>query len=234
VKTTAQQDIRTRPAYSAADAARFLHLPVSTVRAWAFGQRYAVRGDSRRFQPVISVADPARRFLSFLNLVELLVLAAIRRTHKVSLAKVRKAVAYLRKHLVTDHPLADHQFMTNGVDLFVERFGEILNLSKNGQIEIREMIVAYLRLVDRDDQGIPIRLHLPKVASVEARPAPSVIVIDPRFGFGRPVIEGSGVRIDVMVERFNSGEGIVELAADYGLPPAAIEDAIRLNTAKAA
>jgi uncharacterized protein (DUF433 family) len=234
VKSVPRQDIRTRPAYSAADAARFLRLPVSTVRAWSFGQRYAVAGDSRRFKPVISVADPARRFLSFLNLVELLVLAAIRRTHKVPLGKVRKAVDYLRKNLTTDHPLADHQFLTNGVDLFVEHYGKILNLSRNGQIEIRDMIVAYLKLVDRDDQGIPIRLHLPKVASIDAQPAPSAIVIDPRFGFGRPVIEGSGVRIDVMVERFNSGEGIVELAADYGLTDAAIEDAIRMDSRRAA
>ncbi|MFN9730786.1 MAG: DUF433 domain-containing protein, partial [Pseudomonadota bacterium] len=76
--------------------------------------------------------------------------------------------------------------------------------------------------------------HLPKVASIDAQPAPSAIVIDPRFGFGRPVIEGSGVRIDVMVERFNSGEGIVELAADYGLTDAAIEDAIRMDSRRAA
>jgi hypothetical protein len=61
MKPANRQDIRTRPAYGAADAAYFLRLPVSTVRAWAFGQRYAVKGDARRFQPVISVADPERR-----------------------------------------------------------------------------------------------------------------------------------------------------------------------------
>ncbi len=161
-------------------------------------------------------------------------LSAIRRKHKVSLAKVRKAVAYLRKHLTTDHPLADHQLMTNGVDLFVEHFGTIVNLNKAGQVEMRDMIVAYLKLVERDDQGIPIRLHLPKVAALDQQPSPSAIVIDPRFGFGRPIVGGSGVRIDIMVERFNSGESIVDLAANYGLEPAVIEDAVRLHSAKAA
>src|SRR5437879_4309089 len=101
------------PLYSAAEAARYLHLPVSTTRAWVFGQG--------QFKAVITTVDAKTRRLSFLNLVELLVLAAIRRKYQVPLSKVRSAVEYLRKRFPSKHPLADHRFQTNRVDLFVEK-----------------------------------------------------------------------------------------------------------------
>ncbi|MBK7013311.1 MAG: hypothetical protein IPH43_12215 [Xanthomonadales bacterium] len=98
MKHPAAADIRNLPLYSPAEAARFLHLPASTVRAWAFGQGYKSKdGAARRFEPVIETADPDARRLSFVNLVELLVLAAIRKEHEVELKQVRSAIEYLRK-----------------------------------------------------------------------------------------------------------------------------------------
>lgn len=216
------KDIREMPLYSAAEAAHFLRLPVSTVRAWSFGQAYRDRdGESRLFDAVIAVADPKNRRLSFINLIEILVLAAIRRRHRVPLPKVRIAVSYLRKRFPSPHPLADHDFQTNGVDLFVEKFGEVLNISRDGQIEIKQLIEASLRCVERDDKGIPIKLYLPRDQQR------SCVVIDPNRGFGRPVLDGSGVRTEVVVERFNAGEAIASLADDYALEVNVIEDIIR-------
>src|SRR4051812_43327740 len=97
------QDLRYRPVYSAAEAARYLRLPVSTVRAWAFGQR--APSTAAHFHSVITPADGQRRRLSFVNLVELLVLGAIRRKHRVSLPQVRSAVRFLEKHFPSPHPL---------------------------------------------------------------------------------------------------------------------------------
>lgn len=218
-------DIRNMPLYTAAEAARFLHLPVSTVRAWAFGQGYKVNGESRRFEPVIGTADRKGRRLSFLNLVELLVLAAIRRRHYVSLRQVRSAVSYLRKQFPSAHPLADHQFQTDGVDLFVEKFGKLLNISRDGQLAMKELIQAYLKLVEWDAGGVPFKLHLPSISNTNL--SRTAVVIDPRFGFGRPVLDGRGVRTEVIVERFQAGETMASLTEDYGLPVGVIEDIIR-------
>lgn len=225
-------DIRREPLYSASEAARFLRLPVSTVRAWAFGQGYRVQQEARRFRPVISTADPKSRRLSFLNLVELLVLAAIRRQHHVSLPQVRRAVDFLRKRYPSDHPLADHQFQTDGVDLFVEKVGELINLSKDGQLAVKELIQQYLRLVEWDDKGVPFKLRLPRAA--ESSQALSGVVIDPRYGFGRPVLDGKGIRTEVVMERFQAGESIASIAEDYRLSPAAVEDIIRTHQPLAA
>lgn len=225
-------DIREMPLYSAAEAARYLHLPVSTVRAWAFGQGYRVKEEHRQFKAVISSVDAKTRRLSFLNLVELLVLAAIRRKHQVPLPQVRSAVEYLRKRFPSKHPLADHQFQTDRVDLFVEKFGKLINLSRDGQLVIKELIQQYLELVERDASGVPFKLHLPRAA--ESARAIATVVIDPRFGFGRPILDGSGIRTEVIVERFHAGESVASLADDYSLSGETVEDILRSHQSLAA
>lgn len=225
-------DVREAPIYTAAEAAQYLRLPASTVRAWAFGQSYRSRGESRWFQSVIGAADRKSRRLSFINLVELFVLAAITRAHGVRLQQVRRAGGFLKRHFPTAHPLADHQFQTNGVDLFVEKFGEILNISRDGQIEMKELIRAHLRCVERDAKGVPMKLYLlPRKRPSVTR---GVVVIDPRIGFGRPVLDGTGIRTEVLIERFSAGERIEALAADYGRSPAEIEDVVRCELPLAA
>lgn len=83
-----------KPAYPASEAAYILNLPVATVKAWSFGQTR--RDDGRvSFRAVIRAADARNKLLSFANLCELHVLAAIRRVHRVSLPKVRDSVEYL-------------------------------------------------------------------------------------------------------------------------------------------
>ena len=216
-------DVREAPIYTAADAAHYLRLPVSTVRAWVFGQNYRGKGETRRFKPVIDIADPRSRRLSFINLVELFVLSAIRRKHGVALPQVRKALDFIGKRFPTPHPLTDLQFETDGVDLFTRKFGEYLNLSQDGQIEIRELIQARLRCVMRDETGMPFKLYLGTRASGER----GIVVIDPRFGFGRPVIEDTGIRTEVVIDRFRAGEPIDSLAEDYGRSRAEIEEIVR-------
>ena len=217
-----QTDFRETPLYTAAEAAHYLRVPVSTVRAWAFGQGQRKDG-SRRFKPVIALASRQGRLLSFINLVELFVLTAIRRRHGVALPQVRKALDYLKKRFPSPHPLADHEFQTNGVDLFAKKFGEYLNLSRNGQIEIKELIEARLRCVMRDEAGLPLKLYLSPRADNER----GIVVIDPRLGFGRPVIEGTGIRTEVIVGRFSAGETIDSIADDCGRSRAEIEEIVR-------
>lgn len=221
------KDIHEMPLYSPAEAAHYLRLPVSTVRAWSFGQAYRdSQGEPRRFEPVIAVADRKKRRLSFINLVELLVLAAIRRKHSVPLPDVRSALNFLRKKFPSAHPLSDHSFQTDGVHLFLEKFGQLLNISRDGQVEMQEIIQSYLRGVERDPKGIPIKLYLPSRDPTAQQPGK--VVIDPSRGFGRPVVDGIGVRTAVVLQRFQAGEGISSLAADYALPTDVIEDVIRL------
>src|SRR5205823_1789712 len=95
------------------------------------------RWASGRTDALIRLRDENESLLSFANLVEAFVLAGIRRTHGVSLQRVRRAISYVEDRLRVKRPLINERFKTNGVDLFVERFGKLVNASRQGQLAIR-------------------------------------------------------------------------------------------------
>jgi uncharacterized protein (DUF433 family) len=218
-----QEDIREAPAYSIGEAADYLRLPKSTLRAWVLGQRY---GKEKRllFKAVIAIADREDRRLSFINLVEAFVLAGIRREHNVPLPTVRKAVEYLRRTFKTQRPLAEEQFETDGVDLFVDKFGALVGASQEGQLQMREIIRERLKRVIRDPSGVAQKIVL---FPMRDRNGKGIVVLDPRFSFGRPVLDGYALRTAIVSERFQAGEKIEDLARDYGVSPDAVENAIR-------
>jgi uncharacterized protein (DUF433 family) len=211
-------DRRELPAYSPAEAAHYLMIPLSTIRYWAAGRT----GGSH------SLIQPAQRHplgLSFRNLLELHVLGAIRRQFEISMPKVRSSIALVRKRFDVERPLISVQFATDGIDLFVERYGKLLNVSRDGQIAMRELLEASLKRIERDDHGVPIRLFPFTRNAIDD--APRLIVIDPDLGFGRPVIAGTGLVTEEIAARYKAGDSIPELARDYGRPTEEIEEAVR-------
>jgi|SRR5436309_1188423 len=219
------RDRRELPSYTVTEAARYLRMPQATLRSWVVGRYYPTEKGSQFFKPVISLPQPDWPVLSFVNLVEAHVLEAIRREHEIPLRKVRLAVAFLGRHFASQHPLADHQFETDGLDLFIQRAGLLINLTQPGQLAIREIVQAYLRRVERDVAGLPVRLY-PFTRKRELD-EPRVIVIDPLVSFGRPVLVGTGISTAVVAERFKAGEAIEDLVRDYGRSHLEIQEAIR-------
>jgi len=211
------------PAYPVVEAAHYLNLPLSTLRAWCFGQG---GGKTRRFYPVIKLDSGDRHALSFLNLVEAHVLAALRRQHHVPLPTIRRALSYVGRVMKSPRPLAEVEFDTDGVDLFVSRLGSLINVSQEGQTEMAEIIRAHLKRIERDARGIPVRLLL-FTRSDAARDQPAPVVVDPRIAFGRPVLTGRGVPTAVLADRFKAGDTLAQLAEDYDASPQAIEEALR-------
>jgi uncharacterized protein (DUF433 family) len=214
-----------QPAYSITEAARYLSIPPATLRSWVVGRKYPTDSGPRFFRPIIQLPDDARSGLSFVNLVEAHVLDAIRRHHRVPLNKIREAIHYLRKHFSSNHPLAEQRFQTDGVDLFVEKFGQLINVTQSGQIALRELLQAHLHRVEHDASGTAVRLY-PFTRKRDLH-EPRVVVIDPRISYGRPVLIGTGIPTAVVAERYKAGESIDELAEDYGRSRKEIEEAIR-------
>ncbi len=157
----------------------------------------------------------------------------MRRTHGVSMNKVRKSLDYLYEHFKMDHPLASHRFETDGVDLFISELGALVSVSNSGQTAIRELIKMHLERIERDNDNVAIRLY-PFIRSVPRSDEPKVIVIDPRVSFGRPVLVGTGIPVETVVGRFHAGESLDELADDYSCETKLLEEAIRCALPKAA
>ena len=216
------------PAYTISEAAHYLTVPAATIRYWSLG-----RND---YAPLIVVPEHSPTLLSFFNLAELHVLAAIRRKHEVKMQSIRKAIQYLTEHTrrPTDkrHPLISCELETDGLDLFIERYGNLINISRAGQTAIREIISAALRRIDRDPDGRPIKLYPFTRASIDD--APAMVVIDPALCAGRPVIVGTGLATQLIAERYKAGESVIDLAGDYERGTAEIEEAIRCELQAAA
>jgi uncharacterized protein (DUF433 family) len=219
------QAILSTPAYPFVEAAHYLNIPLSTLRAWCLGQG-AAGGKAQTFKPVIRLDANDRRALSFLNLVEAHVLAAIRRQHHVPLPKVRQALNFVSKRLNTDRPLANAEFQTDGVDLFLDKLGSLINVSQEGQTEMAEIIRDHLKRIERDSEGIPVRLYL-FTRKDAVRDQPSPVVVDPKIAFGRPVLAGRSVPTAVLADRFKAGDTLTQLAEDYDTSPQNIEEALR-------
>ena len=219
------KDPRDIPAYTVGEAAHYLGVPASTVRSWFAGTSYSHQGDRRKFKPVIKPADTKLLGLSFSNLVEAYVLTAIRRKHRIGLPTIRKGLEYLTDKLNSQRPLLTEQFATKGKELYVE-LGEVINLSRNGQVEMADMILAYLERVERDAKGLPIKLY-PFMRSQPPREQPRTVVIDPKVSFGRPVLAGTAIPTAVLAEQFKAGDPPAALAKAYGAEEQAVWDAIR-------
>jgi uncharacterized protein (DUF433 family) len=220
-----KQDPRELPAYRIAEAAHYLQIPSSTLRSWTVGRHYPTAGGKRFFEPLVTPAERTQPLLSFINLVEVHVLDAIRREHGVRLPKVRKALAYLRAKIPSKHPLVDQRFETDSLKLFVERYGRLISISQAGQLAIRKLIEAHLRRVERDPLGVPIRLY--PFTRKRDPDEPRSVVIDPYIGYGRPVLTGTGIPTAVIAERYKAGDSVDVLADDYGRGRADVEEAIR-------
>lgn len=218
-------DPRDIPNHSIGDAARYLRIPVGTIRSWTVGRRYPVADGSNFFNPLIPIPNRKPRLLSFTNLIEIHVLRAIRQHHKIDLDKVRIALDFIDEQLQVSHPLAREIFRTDGVDLFIERYGSLINASKRGEIELKDALNAHLERIEPDDTGLAIKLY-PFTRSHEEN-NPRFVVIDPRIAFGRLVIDGTGVATSVVAERYHAGDSIDELAYDYDCDRLYIEEAIR-------
>ncbi len=213
------------PSYGIAEAAHYLQLPAATLRTWVLGRHYPTRTGKAFFRPLICLPRSDSALLSFVNLVEAHVLAAIRREHLVQLAKVRAALAYVGKVLGSRHPLAEAGFETNGLDLFIERAGLLIVASEEGQVAIREALEVRLQRIGRGPEGRPVRLYL---FTRKGDPfQPKQIVVDPRISFGRPVLASRGVPTSAIAERCRAGETIASLAEDYHCSREEIEEAIR-------
>jgi uncharacterized protein (DUF433 family) len=165
--------------------------------------------------------DPAT--LSFSNLIEAHVLRALRTEHGVPLIEVRLALADAQQKLNIDQLLVQEDLRMAGGKLFLDRYGELVNLSASGKLAMRKVFDAHLARVEWGKLRSAVRLYPFLVSeSADARP----IVIDPQISFGRPVVGGAFVSTRAILDRIDAGERVEDVARDYELPDQAVEEAV--------
>jgi uncharacterized protein (DUF433 family) len=237
VRSQRLPDRREMPRYGIKEAANALGMSVATLDSWVNGRHYPTVSGKKFFKPLINLAAPS--LLSFYNLVEAHILLSTRKKHHVEMPAIRAAIAYVRKIYPSSHPLLSENFLTDGKDLFVKKIERVaqgeqtINVSRWGQLGLGPILDFYLQRIERDEKGWPIKLFPVRMnwTGDATSDPPRVVVIDPAISSGRPVVTGTGVMAEIIVGRFNSGEGSGRIADDYGLDISQIEEVIRYATA---
>ena len=167
--------------------------------------------------------------LSFWNLIEAHVLRSLRTDHAVALKAVREALSYAERKLNIKRLLLRKELRTDAGRVFLDRYGKLIEVSASGQIAMRQLLEEHLKRVEWDEWQFPVRLYpfLSAEATTNTRP----IAIDPKIAFGRPIVVRRGVSTATIAERIDASETVEELAEDYGLTPAEIEQAVLFERA---
>lgn len=149
------RDPRDLPAYMLHEGARYTGVPFSTLRSWVSGRPYSTGDGVKYSKPLIIRPNASQSLLPFTNLIEAHILNAIRRNHALAMPRVRKALDFLSGKFDSKHPLAEHDCETDGVDLFVDKFGELINVVAADRLAMKEILRAYLKRIERDENGWP-------------------------------------------------------------------------------
>lgn len=216
------RDPRDVPSYSIREAARYLRMAPATLRSWVRGREYP-RGEQKGyFKPLIQLPDPSSSQLSFWNLIEAYVISSLRTRHSVSMKAVRMALDFAEKEMDVDHLLLSPDLRTRAGDLFLDRYGQLINCSKSGQLAMKKILESYLERIEWDDEKLPLRLF-PQYCRRHER---KVVAIDPFISFGRPVVFSKGIPTLTIVNRIDAGETVEEVADDYDIEIWEVEEAI--------
>jgi len=212
-------------AYTLAEAARYLRLPSATLRSWVLGRQYPKAGGDGQFPPLLRPAHRGPLLLSFSNLIEAHVVRSLRTEHGVSVKALRSALSYAEKELGIERLLLRQELRTSAGKVFLERYGELIDLSASGQLAMRKLFEKHLSRIEWDSSKFPVRLY-PFVSEAVEPSEERPIVIDPRIAFGRPVVARKAISTSVIAERIDAGESVDDVANDYDLGPSEVEQAI--------
>ena len=222
------------PRYFVPEAAHYLDIPSATLASWILGRRYAVSSGTRDFEPLIRRPDEKDSRLSFSNLIEAHALRALRAKHNVPMKHVRSALQYASEQYGIDRLLLSDGLRAIPGEVFLQRLDKLVNIGRGGQEAMKGILEAFLQRVDRDVQGLPLRLFpfTRPLEQVALHEVPRFVLIDPKLGSGRPVLAQRAIRTSTIADRFGAGESVSSLAEDYGLGIPDIEEAIRYERPK--
>lgn len=215
-----------RAIFTLREAAGYLGIPKSTLQHWARG------GDSRS---LITTFDPAGReaTMPFIGFAEAYVLSAFRRAG-VPMQRIRPAVEVLTSTIGVEHALASEKLYTDGAEVLFDYASsqedkDLLELVvvRTGQRQFTAVVKDYLKRIHYGNDGWADRVRLPIYERAE-------VAVDPRRGFGLPLVVHGGARVEDLIDRFVAGDTVADIADDFAVSPDEVEDVIRVATRAAA
>jgi len=201
------------PAYQIAEAATYAQISPKTVAAW------------HKQEASLLKQREQRAALSYLQLIEVAVVAAFRRAG-VPMPRIRKARAWAAHQLKSEFPFAEYKFKENAKHLYLDsqqiddlNANTVVQTDAGGQLEWASVIGRLKEFEYEDHHGIALRW---RVAGEN-----SPIVIDPRISFGAPSV--LGIPTWILRGRFDAGESDSDIAEDFGIKKEDVREALKFE-----
>lgn len=207
-----------RPLYSFAEADRIVRVSPGTSRRWLKGYSFWWDGQRHNMPPVTPGLDE-QEAVAFVDLMEVATVSKLREKG-FSFKRIRQINAYCRLYLKEPRPLVTQKFKVAGRDIFLdEDFDVLVDVGREaGMLAWREVLEPFLEDVEYENELARRWWPLGKKR---------MVVVDPDYGFGLPVIQGTGVRTEIIAERHRAGDSVEEIAYDFDVSPKQINDALR-------
>lgn len=207
------------PLYTLTEASRHLIVPRATVETWANGYERRPRGTIVRGKPIITSMTPIQRGfpqLPFVGIAEAYVLSAFRRAG-VPMQRIRPSIDWLVQN-VGPHALASKELYTDGAEVLwnfamQSREGEVVKhlvVPRSGQIVFKEIVEYYLQQIHFGEDKYANTIRLSQYGAAD-------VVLDPNRGYGQPIFNGSGARVEDALGPLRAGETFEAVAEDYGV-----------------
>ena len=215
-----------RPRYSYAEADRIAGVTRGTCKRWTRGYSYQANGAPIAAAPVTPgierIDEPGA---SFFDLIEV---AAIGRLKDVgwSLPVIRNAVESCQVMFNLYRPLVTERFKTDGRDFFVQRDDVLIELGigrHKGEQAWDQVLAPFLDTVAYE--GEFARRWWPQGRDQR-------VVVDPDYGFGLPVIAGSGVRTEIIHEQMQGNVPRERIAREFNITPEEVGYAIQFEDSR--
>ena len=215
VPTTITEPQLGKGIYSVPDAATILDMPVGKVRRWI--KKYWELEFLQHADESYTWGESRDKAFHFLTLIEIIAVDSFRQVG-VSFPKIKTAHTKLSHLLDTQYPFAHAELMTDGKRIFYELLDtSLLEMDEKQQLSFKKLVAPYCKKIDFQHKTQLAQRFWPLGKDHH-------IVVDPHHSFGQPVILGTNITVDAIINMLKAGESPEFIATVYDLNLNEVED----------
>lgn len=208
--------------YSPNEVAEILKLPYDKVK-------YLIRG----YWSSAAFGKSRKRTINFLGLIEFYFYYFLRDQQKWTSQAIKKLHTQLSHDFETPYPFASLKIMPHKrnnnmekMEAWIEHGNSLMQADGKLQPSFRQFIEPFLDQIEFGDDLLAKKFFPLKQTKT--------IVVDPKKQFGKPIINGKGVRTEVIYKFYLGGESKDSICKLYNLDLEQVNNAIRFHEPKAA